>query len=379
MIRVDNTAELCDDPDNWNRWRLENPDIKPIIHRSYFRSFVSTGYDENGEFIKDFTNWGIFADGNQVVGESFARRVNRDQIVDGRKEEGAYLEGINLDSSYLKEIELLDANLHKASIQETNLRIANLYGADLSDAFIKNTDLTKADLRHVNFTNTKIIGCTLEFANLVDATIENSHFENCNIHGISAWNLKGKPNVQRNLRITKDDEPTVTVDDLEVAQFIYLLLNNEKVGQVLDALTLKIVLILGRFSDKQKDVLDSIKNELRRRDFTPIIFEYDKPVSKDKTGTIETLARLARFIIADLTDPSSVPHELATIVPFLRTTPVLPLKLTGTHGYTLFDDFCQYPWVLDVYNYNDKQSLISNLAEVINPAYEMSERLRRRE
>jgi hypothetical protein len=340
---------------------------------------VSTGYDENGEFIKDFTNWGIFADGNQVVGESFARRVNRDQIVDGRKEEGAYLEGINLDSSYLKEIELLDANLHKASIQETNLRIANLYGADLSDAFIKNTDLTKADLRHVNFTNTKIIGCTLEFANLVDATIENSHFENCNIHGISAWNLKGKPNVQRNLRITKDDEPTVTVDDLEVAQFIYLLLNNEKVGQVLDALTLKIVLILGRFSDKQKDVLDSIKNELRRRDFTPIIFEYDKPVSKDKTGTIETLARLARFIIADLTDPSSVPHELATIVPFLRTTPVLPLKLTGTHGYTLFDDFCQYPWVLDVYNYNDKQSLISNLAEVINPAYEMSERLRRRE
>jgi hypothetical protein len=34
---------------------------------------------------------------------------------------------------------------------------------------------------------------------------------------------------------------------------------------------------------------------------------------------VSTLAHLARFIIADLTDPSSIPYELATVVP---TTPV---------------------------------------------------------
>jgi hypothetical protein len=28
--------------------------------------------------------------------------------------------------------------------------------------------------------------------------------------------------------ITADDEPTVTVDNIEVAQFIYLMLNNER-------------------------------------------------------------------------------------------------------------------------------------------------------
>jgi hypothetical protein len=98
------------------------------------------------------------------------------------------------------------------------------------------------------------------------------------------------------------------------------------------------------------------------------------------TGTIETLARMARFIIADLTDPSSIPHELATVVPFLRTTPVLPLKLAGSGGYTMFDDFQRaYPWVLDIYKYNDGQSLISDLPRVIGPADEMAEKFRKRQ
>ena len=77
-------------------------------------------------------------------------------------------------------------------------------------------------------------------------------------------------------------------------------------------------------------MLIAIHQELRRRNLTPVLFDFAKPASKDLTGTLETLARMARFIIADLTDPSSIPHELATIVPFLRTTPVLPLKLAGS-------------------------------------------------
>ena len=44
------------------------------------------------------------------------------------------------------------------------------------------------------------------------------------------------------------EESEVTVDDLEVAQFVYLLLHNEKVRRVIDTITSKVVLILGRFS-----------------------------------------------------------------------------------------------------------------------------------
>ncbi len=105
------------------------------------------------------------------------------------------------------------------------------------------------------------------------------------------------------------------MDNLEVAQFIYLLLNNEKIRNVIDTITSKVVLILGRFTPERKVVLDAIREELRKRDYLPILFDFEKPASKGLTGTISTLANMARFIIADLTDPSSVPHELAMVVP----------------------------------------------------------------
>ena len=110
----------------------------------------------------------------------------------------------------------------------------------------------------------------------------------------------------------------------------------------------------------------------------PVLFDFDKPASKDLTGTVETLARMTRFVIADLTDPSSIPHELATIVPFIRTTPVLPLKLVGSGGYNMFDDLQRaYSWVLDTYEYDDTGSLLSALPKVIAPANEMANRFRK--
>ena len=171
----------------------------------------------------------------------------------------------------------------------------------------------------------------------------------------------------------------ITVDNLEVAQFIYLLLHNEKIRDVIDTITSKAVLILGRFTPERKAILDAVREELRNRKYVPILFDFDKPTSKDVTGTVETLARMARFIIADLTDPSSIPHELATIVPFLRTTPVLPLRLAGSGGYSMFEDLQRsYTWVLKTHEYQDSQSLISALPAIIAPADRMADELRSR-
>lgn len=75
------------------------------------------------------------------------------------------------------------------------------------------------------------------------------------------------------------------------------------------------MLILARFSPEREVVLDAIREELRKRDYVPVLFDFEKPASKDLTGTISTLANMARFIIADLTDPASVPHELRGVAP----------------------------------------------------------------
>jgi hypothetical protein len=46
---------------------------------------------------------------------------------------------------------------------------------------------------------------------------------------------------------------------------------------------------------------------------------------------------LARFIIADLTDPSSIPYELATVVP-TTPVPVQPILVSGSSEFAMFQD-----------------------------------------
>ena len=246
----------------------------------------------------------------------------------------------------LTDATLVRADLHRADLTRADLAGANLRGADLSEACLDRSDLTGADLTEAN-----LFWAGLTRANLVETRVEDTTLDGCMVYGTSAWNLKGVPRIQRDLTITGANAPAVTVDNLEVAQFVHLLLTNSKIRSVIDTVTSKVVLILGRFSPERKPLLDSFRNALRDRGFVPVLFDFDGPESKDATGTVETLARLARFIVADLTDPSSIPHELATIVPNLRTTPVVPLRSEGSTGYGMFDDLLAFPWVLEVYEY----------------------------
>ena len=199
------------------------------------------------------------------------------------------------------------------------------------------------------------------------------------MYGISAWNVRLEGAIQSNLVITPDDESPIQVDNLEVAQFIYLLLNNEKIRSVIDTITSKVVLILGRFTPERKVVLDAIRDELRKRDYLPVLFDFEKPASKDLTGTISTLANMARFIIADLTDPSSVPHELATLVPG-TVVPVQTIILEGQREYAMFPDLKRrYHWVLEPHQYKSQELLIAQLGEtVIAPAEAKAKELARK-
>jgi hypothetical protein len=112
---------------------------------------------------------------------------------------------------------------------------------------------------------------------------------------------------QQNLVITREGESEVTVDNIEVAQFVYLLLHNEKIRNVLDMITTKAVLILGRFTEGRKNILDALQEELRRRDYLPILFDFEKSIGRDITETVSLLARMARFVVADITDAKSIP------------------------------------------------------------------------
>src|SRR5262249_59385709 len=142
-----------------------------------------------------------------------------------------------------------------------------------------------------------------------EAELSGADLTGCHIYGVSAWGLKLDEGTKQH-HLVISSEPEITVDNIEVAQFIYLLLHNEKIRYVIDTIGRKAVLILGRFTADRKAVLDALRQELRKRDYLPILFDFEVPTTRDITETVSLLARMARFIIADLTDPSSIPKPL---------------------------------------------------------------------
>jgi hypothetical protein len=126
-----------------------------------------------------------------------------------------------------------------------------------------------------------------------------------------------------------------------------------------------VVLILGRFTPERKVLLDAIREELRHHNYLPIMFDFAKPASRSYTETITTLARMARFIIADLTDATEVRLELAKIVPDLPSVPVQPLVLASATEYVTFQDIQRHGWVLPPFRYEGLDHAIAALPDMI--------------
>ena len=363
----------------WNAWREQNP-IPVDLSGADIR-----GADLSGANLIGVNLSGADLSGTNLSGADF-RVANlsgadlREAKLSGADLRGAKLIGADLGQArfVLRSLDLLGARLSGAMLIEASLRAAHLgrahldfggpSGANLSGADLRGASLSGADLSGTNLSGANLGQADLSGAQLVDTDLTGADVTGCRIFGISAWRLKLERAKQQSLVITSGDEPAITVDNIEVAQFVYLLLHNEKIRDVINTITSKVVLILGRFTDERKSVLDAIREELRKRDYLPILFDFNVPATRDITETVSLLARMARFIIADLTDPSSIPKELEAIVPSLAV-PIQPLLEGSSRPYAMFKDYWKYEWVLPVYRYDGLEPLLATLAEkVIAPA-----------
>jgi uncharacterized protein YjbI with pentapeptide repeats len=280
----------------------------------------------------------------------------------------AQLSGANLMGATLIEADLSWAELRGANLSGAILAYASLNGADLSGANLSEATLYRAILYGANLSKADLRKANLGVAILVNADLRASDLTGCRIHGVSAWNLKLEDAKQQNLVITAD-APEITVDNIEVAQFIYLMLNNQKVRDVIDTITSKAVLILGRFTQERKPVLEALREELRQRKYLPILFDFEKPRSRNTDETITLLARMARFVVADISDAKSVLQEMRAIVPDLPSVPVPPTILAMQEEPGMFDFYRHFRSFLNVHRYASQEQLIADLGEkVIRPA-----------
>ena len=169
--------------------------------------------------------------------------------------------------------------------------------------------------------------------------------------------------------MTPKDESDISVDNIKVAQFVYLILNNEELRNVIDTIASKAVLILGRFTPARKQIPETLRVELRQLGYVPILFDFKKPKTASMTETVSTLAHLARFVVADLTAAKSVPQELQRIVPDLPSLPIQPIILSSEHPWAMFEDLERRQSVLPLYRYPCADTLLSDLeTKVVGPA-----------
>jgi uncharacterized protein YjbI with pentapeptide repeats len=269
---------------------------------------------------------------------------------------GANLSGADLMQADLYKANLSGANLSGADLMQANLLEGNLLKAHLGGATLLGATLIQAHLRRANLVEANLSG-----ANLVDADLSEADLTGCRVYGVSAWGLKLSAGTkQQGLIITRNDEPEITTDDIEVAQFLYLLIHNEKLRKVIDTITSKVVLILGRFTKERKAVLDAMRGALRKRDLLPVIFDFPIPESRDVTQTVRVLFGLARFVIADITDATEVRSEL-NFVPDFPSLPVQPILLRGRPEPVGIPHWRQYPWFLPSFEYDTTEHLLANL------------------
>ena len=299
------------------------------------------------------------------------------------------LEGATFDRAHLYKTMLAGSNLRGAHFIGADLKEANLIAADLTGAHLIGADLTSATLAEATLERADFSNAIMFEANLTDAGAEHANFENanlrgatlvrtklnyanltgCKVYGLSAWDVQLVDATQDDLVITPPETATVTVSNLEVAQFIYLLLRSDSLTHVVDTITSRLVLILGRFTPERKRILDELRKCLRFRGYSPVLFDFEKPSSRDLTETIRILAGLSRFVIADITDARSIPQELMAIVPGLPSVPVQPVLARSDSEYAMFEHLRRYPWVLPIVHYESQELLIANLEElVIQPA-----------
>jgi hypothetical protein len=350
----DHLAILHQGVDEWNAWREKQPGIMPDL----------TGADlANAKLaVVDFR--GCYLSGARLVGATLV---------------GAYFDGSRMVGTKLGGALLADA-----SFVDADLTSADLMNADISRARLNGACLVRANLTAARFDMACLDGADLKdawliMASLVRSSLLGTDLTGCNVYGCSVWDSKiSSDTKQSNLIITFPGQATITVDNVEVAQFIYTLLNNDSVRDMIDTITSKVVLILGRFTPERKTILDALRAELRKRNYLPLLFDFDAPASRDLTETISLLARMARFVIADLTDAKSLPQELAIIVPDLPSVPVQPLLHTTERAYGMFEHWQRYPWVLPICRYDVLEELIASLGQtVIAPSEQKALELRK--
>ncbi len=135
------------------------------------------------------------------------------------REEHPEIEPDLTGENFIEVPRLEGVNFSGVNLMDVRLFGRNLTGANLTNSYLHRAVIVQTGLSHADLTRAGLLATTLVNVDLRYATIKD-----CRVFGISIWNVMLEGAIQSELNICDDYEyPIITVDDLEVAQFIYVL------------------------------------------------------------------------------------------------------------------------------------------------------------
>jgi uncharacterized protein YjbI with pentapeptide repeats len=381
MANKDHLERLTSRFSDWNEWRAKHPDIVPDLFRADLEGKLLIGMNLSGANMDranlnradlrraDLTrasirNASIYdahfneanlqqADlcGSVIIRCSFLEAQMRGVKLRAEIQKGDFQKAL-FPSTDLSEVRFRDCDFAGANLTDAKLSGARIIGSSLSYSDLSRATMDRIDLTGSRLNRTKLRGCSIHGGKFVNTSLIQTDFSGaditgCQVYGTSVWDIAtNETTEQTGLIIQGPNNPKVVVDDIEVAQFIYLLLRREKIRNVIDTITSKAVLILGRFTPERKVVLDALSEEVRRHQLLPIVFDFEASSERDFTETIKILAGMSLFVIADVTNPKSAPMELQATVPDYKI-PFVTIIQEGERPFALLDSLKLYSWVLE--------------------------------
>ncbi len=398
-----------DRPGFWNDWRRRNSKVMPDFAGADLAEFNLAGANLSKADFSGAKLAGANLSGANLSRAKFCRAdlsqadLSRANLFKANLSQadlaGINLNGADLTGAFLIRANLSGATLHQACLKGANLGQASLFRASLKSAVLSQASFFKADLSEADLSESNLEGANLQeavlertnlrsanaananlcFATLLKANLDHAVLDNCAVYGTSLWDVSLAEARQRDLDIMPAQEPVLSVDSLQTAQLVGMLLHHERARYEVFSITLNTVLVIGRFPPDRKPILEAVKEALRRGDYSPLVLDFHLPGSGDKNEIVKTLGRMSRFVVADLTDDRRIAQTLDAVVHFLPSIPIQPVAEEGREAGVVDSHYYKYRWVLPFWRFKDRADLAGRFGpEVIAPAERKAAEIRQK-
>ena len=137
----------------------------------------------------------------------------------------------NFSGSDLCFSDLVDSYCQKCDFSRARLNVSRIGSAIFENCDFSNADLSYCSAEETSFKGSKLVDTNLSKMSLVKTDFSNAQIDGACAYGVSVWDINLKGCKQRNITIS-ESKGSITVPNLELAQFIALLLNSKKLRQV---------------------------------------------------------------------------------------------------------------------------------------------------